>query len=319
MVNQGVLNLIDKAYKYTPTHGHRTPCHTLQPDDRLMKFLPVFKQHSKIFWLLIGFVLIAIIGILDYLTGYELAFSLFYLLPISLTVWYASRNIGIFISLLSTAVLHYTDVAVGLLHSHELIYFWNSLIRLGIFLIVVYLLSALKNALAREKVLARTDYLTGAVNSRCFFDLLEIEINLAKRFRRPLTLVYLDLDNFKTINDQMGHAEGNLVLCTTVDYIKKHLRKTDIVARIGGDEFAILLSGTDQALSRVLMSTIQQGLLDEMQKSLWPVTFSIGVLTITDNKQNLSSNQLIKMVDRLMYTVKQEGKNSIKFNNHSLA
>ena len=124
--------------------------------DRFMELPPETQLRSKLFWLVIGFMLVIVIGYLDYITGYELAFSLFYLFPISLAVWYGNRKAGIFISILSTFVLHYADVAVGLQQSHQLIFVWNSLIRLGIFLVVVYLLSALQDALYREKLSART-------------------------------------------------------------------------------------------------------------------------------------------------------------------
>lgn len=76
----------------------------------------------------------------------------------------------------------------------------------GFFVIVALLLSTLKSVLEHEKELARTDYLTGAANSRVFYDLLQTEINRSQRYKNPFTIAYIDLDNFKTVNDEFGHT-----------------------------------------------------------------------------------------------------------------
>lgn len=162
-----------------------------------------------------------------------------------------------------------------------------------------------------EAELARTDNLTGAVNSRFFYDLLEIEIDRFRRYKTVFSLVYIDLDNFKTINDQHGHTTGDQVLQTVVSYIKNHLRKSDIVARLGGDEFALLLPETNLEVVQTICSKIREGLLEIMQKNKWPITFSIGVLTCENVPQ--TPNVLIGMVDELMYSVKRHNKNGIEY------
>ena len=215
-----------------------------------MNFLANLEKQSEPSKILLGFALIGAIGLLDFVTGYELAFSLFYVIPISLATWLIGRRQGIIASLASAFVWLWADVAPGNFYSHLLIPIWNTLLRLSFFIIIALLLSALKNAMEREKELARTDYLTGAVISRAFFELVQMEIDRSQRYKHPFTIVYIDLDNFKTVNDQFGHLIGDQVLRTVVSHAKKHLRKTDVIARLGGDEFALLLPETSQESAR---------------------------------------------------------------------
>ena len=276
-----------------------------------MDFLSSLQKQSKPFWIIIGFLLIGGVGILDFLTGYELAFSLFYLIPVSLVAWLTSRRLGILASLASAFVWLIADVAAGHSYSHPFIYAWNTFIRFSFFILTVFLLSTLKRVLERERELARTDYLTGAINSHLFYDFVQMEIDRIQRYKHPFTLAYIDLDNFKTVNDQFGHSIGDQVLCALVNSARKYLRKTDVVARLGGDEFALLLPETNQESARVTFSKIQNGLLEEMRQSHWPITFSIGVLTCSTAPQ--TTDELVYMTDELMYSVKLNGKNAIKY------
>jgi diguanylate cyclase (GGDEF)-like protein len=263
----------------------------------------------------VGFALVAGVGILDFMTGYELASSLFYLIPISLLTWLIGRPLGIAASLASAVVWLIADFTAGSSYSHPVVYAWNTLIRLSFFVIVTLLLSALRRSLEMERESAHTDYLTGAVNSRLFFDLLQMEIDRFKRYEHPFSLAYIDLDNFKTLNDRFGHITGDQVLCTVVSHAKRHLRKTDVVARLGGDEFALLLPETNQESAQVAISKLQSGLLEEMQQGHWPITLSIGVLTCMAAPP--AKDELVKMADDLMYAAKRDGKNAIRYSTYA--
>ena len=280
-----------------------------------MNFLANLEKRSKLFWTIVGIVLIGGVGILDVLTGYELAFSLFYLIPVSLVAWFASQRLGILASLISAIVWLTADVAAGNFYSNPFVFAWNVLIRLGFFITTVLLLAALKKALEYEKESARTDYLTGAANSRLFYDLMQMEISRFQRFARPFTLANIDLDNFKTVNDQFGHSVGDQVLRAVVNSARKYLRKTDLVARLGGDEFALLLPETDQESARIALAKIQNGLLKEMRRNNWPITFSIGVLTCNAVPDTI--DELVRLTDELMYAVKRDSKNAIKHSTYA--
>ncbi|MCK7512332.1 MAG: GGDEF domain-containing protein [Desulfobacterales bacterium] len=182
-------------------------------------------------------------------------------------------------SLVSACAWIVADLLDGHPYSNILIPVWNTLIRFSFFVIITLLLSSFKISMEREKELSRIDYLTGAVNTRLFYELAQAEIDRFHRYEHPFTLAYIDLDNFKSVNDQFGHSTGDQVLRTVVNSARKYLRKTDVLARLGGDEFALLLSETDQESARVAISNIQSKLSEEMRQNNWPVTFSIGVLT----------------------------------------
>jgi diguanylate cyclase (GGDEF)-like protein len=269
------------------------------------------KQGNPYYVLAAAFTLTGIIGVVDFLTGYEIALSLFYVLPVALVTWLTSRRFGLVTSLAGAIVWFWADVASGHPYPHPLIPVWNTIIRFGFFMIIALLLSALRKAMERERELARRDNLTGAMNSRFFYDLAQMEIDRFQRYEHPFTLAYIDLDNFKAVNDQFGHPAGDQVLRTVVNSAGKYLRKTDVFARLGGDEFVLLLPETNEESARVALSKIQDGFIEEMRLGNWPITFSIGVLTCSAAPH--TTEELVMMADKLMYSVKRDGKNAIKY------
>ena len=276
-----------------------------------MDTIASLENRSKSYWVMIGVILLALVGLLDYRTGYEISFSLFYLLPICLVVWFAGKRLGITAAIVSALIELSIEVLSGNSYSQPIFYLWNAAIRFGFYIIVTLLLAELKLSREHDKDLIRTDYVTGATSTRFFYDLLQKEINLFKRYNRPFTVAYVDIDDFKTINDQFGHITGDIVLRNAVTFAKNGLRKTDVVARVGGDEFAILLPETDQKTAQIVISKIKKKLLGEMRKSKWPVTFSIGIMTF--NATPATTEELVKLVDDLMYTVKNNKKNAISY------
>jgi diguanylate cyclase (GGDEF)-like protein len=270
------------------------------------------EEKGKIFKLAAGIALMAATTVLDLLTGYELAFSLFYLVPISFFTWFLGGIYGIAASLASALSLFMVDKASGHHYLQSLIPFLNAVIRFSLFALASLLLSALKKAMDREKELASTDFLTSAANGRRFFELLQLEFDRLQRYGRPFTLAYMDLDNFKMINDQFGHPEGDRALRAIVRYAGENLRKVDVIARLGGDELALLLPEINEESARTVMGKLQNGLIEEMKRNNWPVTFSIGVVTCSSIVPE-NTSELVKIADSLMYSVKRGGKNGIAY------
>jgi diguanylate cyclase (GGDEF)-like protein len=275
-----------------------------------LNFLENIEKQNKSFIIAIGYIIIGVLGIIDTLTGKELDFSLFYVIPILIVTWHTGLGLGIVFSLISALVWLLSDVLSGNVTLLS-IYAWNTLTRLGFFLTIAFLLSRLLTVLEHEREIAHTDYLTGALNSLFFYNVLQMEINRCLRYKNFFTIAYIDLDNFKTVNDEFGHATGDEVLCFFVNQIKNSLRKADVVARLGGDEFALLMPETTQKSAQVVLSKLQHNILAGMQKNNWPVTLSIGVLTCIDTPP--TANEAIKKVDDLMYSVKKSSKNNIKY------
>lgn len=265
---------------------------------------------SSIFWFFIGLVLIVVVGFADYYTGYELSFSLFYLIPIGVAAWFSSKKMGFIMSIIATVLWFFIDYISDHKYSSAIIPYWNAIIRFGIFCIVSYLLPSLKElTIAREH--ARVDPLTGAFNRRYFEEVLQNEISRIARNKNPFTLILFDLDGFKKINDFNGHHVGDQVLCTIVNCANGILRKTDIITRLGGDEFAILLFEVNVVTVQSMVEKIKNKLLNEMKINNWPITFSMGVVTCQSS--TISIDDLIKRADSLMYSIKNNGKNGVAY------
>ena len=272
------------------------------------RFLGRLGRASIVGWSLVG---VLLVGAADYFTGAEVSMSLFYLGPLALAAWYAGRRAGIGIAAMSCMAWYGVQLATGYPYSHPAIPVWNALIRFGFFFVTGSLLGALRASLLEQRYLARTDVLTGLHGRRAFEDRLAHDLAMAQRHGSSLTLAYLDLDNFKDVNDTRGHAAGDGLLRTTGHLLTTALRKTDTAARLGGDEFALLLPETDaqgakkvvEALARDLHAAFSAGGLD--------VTCSIGVVTFIE--PGLSATEALAAADGLMYEVKRGSKAGTAF------
>jgi diguanylate cyclase (GGDEF)-like protein len=270
-------------------------------------------KKPKPFLFVIGLAFILLFGAVDYFTGYEISLSIFYSLPISLVAWFVGRRWGIVLSAIGAATWLWVDVIVGHEYSHPLIAFWNAAVRLGYFVIITYTLAALKEALDREKKLARTDSLTGIANAKYFYELANSEIYRSHRYDRPVTLAYLDLDDFKKVNDSFGHSEGDKLLCLVAMTIRKSLRFSDIVARLGGDEFAVLLPETGFEQGKTVMEGLRKILLEALRTHNHGSALTLSIGAITCEGCQFTVDELIKKADALMYSAKSQGKNAAEY------
>jgi diguanylate cyclase (GGDEF)-like protein len=275
-----------------------------------MKHKDHTERLTRIFVITSGLAILGAVTALDFATGSELSFSIFYLIPVLLVTWYAGRTAGFIISIVAAFVTWFiSDIETFTYYSNVLIPYWNAFVRLAFFLVTSHLLASLRTAMAQQKSLALTDSLTGAENVRAFCELAENELERVRRNNKPISVVYIDLDNFKNINDTLGHIAGNEVLQTTVETMKNNLRKVDVLARLGGDEFAILLPETDETGATTSMERIQMKLNEAMQSGGWPTTFSIGIAAFITPPATVED--MICKADLIMYEVKNNGKNMI--------
>jgi diguanylate cyclase (GGDEF)-like protein len=277
----------------------------------IKRIFEILEDGHPIFWTAVGIGSIGLLGIIDTLTGNEITFSLFYMAPIVLVTWAVNQEAGLLMSLLSALTLLGAEIAAGQTYSSPTNYVWNTLIRAVFYVIVTYLVAELHKARREELLAARTDFVTGAANARYFHELLQMEMNRIHRYPHPITVVYIDIDNFKMVNDLFGHKIGDEVLRSIATELKVQLRRTDIVARVGGDEFALLLPSTHQPEAKVVISKVQTNLVETMRQRNWPVTFSMGAVTCVSPPH--SPEQLLNMADELMYQVKNSTKNDVRF------
>ncbi|MFZ9737242.1 MAG: GGDEF domain-containing protein [Prochlorotrichaceae cyanobacterium] len=272
----------------------------------LLKFFE--KQPKRVVAGLV-FLMIPLISLIDYFLLPQLTFSLFYLGPISLATWFVSKRMGTIAAVFSALAWLKVDLDT-ITFLYPAIPYCNMGLRLGVFLTVVWLMDVQKLAYERERKWARMDGLTGIYNCRAFLDLAGVEIHRAHRYQYPLTIAYLDVDDFKQVNDQWGHSMGDRLLQKIATTLQRSIRQGDIVARLGGDEFALLLPHTNDESAQKLLPRLQQYLLDINDTEPWSVGFSIGAVTFLESPESVE--HLIAQADRLMYTVKQTSKNRLE-------
>ena len=258
---------------------------------------------------IIGLITVLLISIIDYFVVVDVSLSVLYLLPISFNSWYGKRWFSIILTLIST--INWFDAK---LVAQSNIYFalliGNITVRLSVFLTVAHLISNLKSSYEREKYLAQNDGLTEIVNRRFFLVILQTEYKRSLRYKRSLTVAYFDLDNFKEINDRFGHQTGDKLLKLVAQTSRKQIRKFDTIARMGGDEFALLLPETNYENAKLVLDRLQQHLMEAIEAYSPTISFSIGAITFLTLPNSV--DEILETADSLMYEVKKSGKNGIE-------
>jgi diguanylate cyclase (GGDEF)-like protein len=173
--------------------------------------------------------------------------------------------------------------------------------------------AALKNLVLFEEVksLAIRDGLTGLYNYRHFWEMLVHEVELSRRYGKPLSMLFLDLDNFKVINDTLGHPQGDVVLKTLATYLKSAVRHADVVCRYGGEEFVLLLPHTAPGQAMLLAERLRQKISEltiPLPNRDLQFTVSIGVAGLTDN---MTGADLLDTADAALYRAKEAGRNKV--------
>lgn len=255
--------------------------------------------------------LVVVITAVDSSTGPDLSLQIFYLAPIIMTGWAAGPWAGVMIAAACAVGWQVADTVTGRGYELALTPYWNIAVRFLSFVVVSYLLTALRRSWTHERELARTDDLTGVRNARSFTELADAELRRARRFGRSLTIAYVDLDDFKAINDSLGHSAGDAVLRAAAQAMSRSLRAVDVVARLGGDEFGVLLPETDAGLAEPVIRKVHQAITESTAATGYPVTASIGAITY--RHLPTSVDDLIRNADDRMYDMKRKGKNRVHY------
>jgi len=276
-----------------------------------VKYCEFLNRKGRAFNVLVGVFCAVLLGAIDYYSdlyiGTDYPLNFFYLLPVAFVAWFAGRNAAVAIAVACVAIK--ISILAPVSETLSLL-IWKNCSSFAFFLVVGLLLAKLRQLLDKERALSRIDHLTGAVNRKVFLEVTTNEIYRLRRNDQPFTLAYIDLDNFKEINDTRGHSTGDLLLQTVVATISENIRRTDVVSRLGGDEFAVLLTNSDEQAAFIAIQKIRQQLhLRVLQQNL-AVTFSVGVLTCTVAPNTV--DEIITLADNLMYEVKKSGKNGIR-------
>jgi diguanylate cyclase (GGDEF)-like protein len=230
----------------------------------------------------------------------------FYLVPVLLSTWFAGLGWGVaFLAanmLLRLLIdLEQTDAAALVIIANQ----GSFAVVAGIMMVAFWHLQQTQREL---QDLAIHDPLTRVLNARAFSDRLTQELNRNRRYRHPVSLLYLDLDNFKSLNDSRGHQTGDTVLRLVADAMRLAVRETDIVGRMGGDEFAVLMPETDGALADTVARRLNEGI-----KTAFPaapvVSASIGIVSFDDT--TATADDVLRRADQAMYEAKRSGKDQV--------
>jgi diguanylate cyclase (GGDEF)-like protein len=254
--------------------------------------------------------LLLAIAALDYVLGYEIHLTAAYLVPVFFATWHVGRAAGITMAVASAGLSVGGDLLAG-----ESFRLWlepavMAVLWAAMFVVFVLVLTELKRALDREKRLARIDALTGVANRRHFVELAAAELSRAKRYHRTLTVAYVDLDDFKDVNDRLGHDAGDELLRAVGTTIYGRLRITDLVGRLGGDEFAMCLPETGAEAAGLVLESVREQVLAAVPPACGPVTLSIGAVTFEEPADSVE--ELLRRADQVLYAAKRDGKNQLK-------
>lgn len=255
--------------------------------------------------------LIVIVACIDWWTGVDLALSVFYLLPVALVAWRLGLRPGIAASLAAATTWGSLDWLGGHEYPHPAYHAWNSGVRFGFFIITTLLLCKLRDAYQRQVDLARTDALTGAANRRTLLEALTGEIARSARTGRPFTFVCADLDGFKAINDTLGHPTGDAVLREIVTVASERLRQTDLFARMGGDEFGLLLPETGVSEAQLVLVDLRGAFESALRREKWSVGLSAGAVTFASVPG--TAEEAIRLADLLLLECKAQQKGTTVF------
>jgi diguanylate cyclase (GGDEF)-like protein len=264
---------------------------------RIWTVLDFIEKIPKPYLSFFGYLLVLVIGSLDTVTSYNTSLSLLYLLPIVLIAWFEGGVPSVIISIFSAITWAVSDLVSGHAYSHINVPIWNSVMVLAMFLIVAYSITAIKKLLMKERERAGTDDLTGASNIKAFFERARLEVSRSATHKRPLTLAYINIDNLKHVNDTLGHIAGDYLLHEVAQIMKSTLRPTDIISRLGGAKFAILMPETENESAAGIINKVQKNLRDMVEKNGWTVIFSTGVVSRIG--ATCTIDELIKMAEDL--------------------
>jgi diguanylate cyclase (GGDEF)-like protein len=254
---------------------------------------------------------VVVIGLANYFVEAAVRIDLWALLivPISVVAWtYSLRFSLAFASFLGIV----GTVSNGIAERFTVASATGEVVLLvASFLFAAVVVSYLAATLTRQTHLASFDALTETVNTTSFDEIVGRELARGKRYDRPTTVAFLDVDNFKKINDAHGHQVGDDALQCVATAMRQQVCGTDTVGRLGGDEFGILLPEASEQAARVVLDRIQTRVRELAAENIWPISVSIGATTVAGARSDVTVDEVIKHADDVMYRVKSATKDGV--------
>ena len=258
----------------------------------------------------IGLAVVAAIAAFKETAGHDIPVADFLLIPVAAIGWLVTARAYAYVAAGLTAIVTVVIAVTGQAQAPLAAALVAAGVRFALYLVVLALLGAIRRMQLAREAEARTDYLTGAANARAFEETSTAELERSRRYARPLSLLYLDVDDFKAVNDSFGHAAGDTVLAEVSHMLRCSVRANDVVARLGGDEFAVLMPETSRFAAVAVARRARDELARVSTPDGEPVHFSVGVVSY--DRPPASVDEIIHDADALMYRAKEHGKNRIE-------
>jgi len=252
-----------------------------------------------------GLLGIAAIGGVDYLSGTELRVYPLYFAPVGLLAWQSGRAGAIAAAVLCVVTWFASNRLAGMQFSSSAMWVANTAVHGVSFAFVGLLIATLHRSAAEARTLSNTDALTQLRNNRAFFADTAPLLALCRRTHRPVTLAYIDLDGFKEVNDRHGHQAGDALLRNVAGAIRHAVRPSDLCARVGGDEFVVVLPELGAREAVIALERMRMTVRGAVITQYAGISASIGAVTVRDAPADLEI--LVRHADRLMYTAKTAG------------
>jgi len=252
---------------------------------------------------------IFLLGVVHRATDAEFAFASLVLLPVLVIAWISGKWGGLLVSVLAAVTWAVGDIAAERQFTDAWIPWANAVTRFLTYGLVALLAGQVRRQFDREHDQATKDALTGLKNRREFLEVGAAEAERSRRYRHPLAVVFLDLDDFKQLNDTRGHQTGDAALRAAAGALRHALRSSDRIARLGGDEFGILLPETTYEAAVDAGNKIL-GAVNKAVADYPPVRASIGLAWFGESDRSFA--EMLKAADELMYEVKESGKSQVR-------
>jgi diguanylate cyclase (GGDEF)-like protein len=276
----------------------------------LSKLTEFFERRSRRAVVYIAITLSILLGLLDLATNIELHFLLLYLVPVFLGSWFVSRDMGVFLAIFGSLVWFGAEfLSGGRAYSSPWIAYWNLLMRTSVFVIFAFTQESLKSKLDELSNLASRDFLTGLPNGRAFYQLAADEMNRASGLD-PMTLACIDVSGIQVVNERQGYPAGDQLMCTIAHTIRENVERPDLVGRLAGTTFAVLLPKTASSGANSVLEHLHNALKDDRRKYSHPLNFYISAVACTKTPRTVA--ELMQQADSQMTRMKNAKKDFLQ-------
>lgn len=272
------------------------------------KMTRFFERRSKRALATIAYTIAIFLGVLDFLTAVKIHFLLLYLVPIFIGSWFISGNTGIRLAIF-TSLIWFVAHSLSNPNFTPWIAYPNLLMRTAVFIVFAVTQAQLRTKLDELSKLASRDFLTGLPNGHAFYQLAAKEMDRAFGLE-PMTLACIDVTGFKSVNYRFGYPTGDQMMCTIAHTIKQHVPRPDLVGRLGGTSFAVLLPNIASDMANLILKNVQEALHEQRRRNSYPLKFFISAIACAKAPRTVA--ELIQEADAQMTRIKGGKKDSLQ-------